>query len=310
MVNAEVVAVPPDDLQAVITHPPHRHRDEGLRRQAAQGGQGFLAEEVGFPLAGSAGAGLAELRPRKVRLVAVLPKANHLRAHHQSLAQTEPVPHGGYDTVLDGRLPVRAVIVANAPFRFWPEAYAWAAQAELLLAADGGANHLARVGLRPHLVVGDLDSITPETRAWIGEARIVPRPDQDHTDLEKTLALAVERGATEALILAATGGRLDHALHNLGLLGRFGKSLACEIREEHQRIVPVHDRASFAVKPGATVSLMPLEPCSRVWAEGFHWPLFGEPLSLATRTSLSNRATAPRVEVRVEGGVCLVFLPC
>lgn len=205
---------------------------------------------------------------------------------------------------------MRAVIVANAPFRFWPEAYTLAREAPLLLAADGGANHLARVGLKPHFVVGDLDSIEPGVRAWIGEARIAPRPDQDHTDLEKTLLFAIEHGATEALVLAATGGRLDHALENLALLGRFAWRIACEIREEHQRIVPVHNEARWRVAPGSTVSIMPLEPCPRVWTEGLHWPLRGEPLSLLTRTSLSNRAEAETVSVRVLGGVCLVFLPC
>lgn len=205
---------------------------------------------------------------------------------------------------------METVIVANAPFRFWPEALRWARRADLLLAADGGANHLANVGLRPHFVVGDLDSVTPEVRAWIGDERVVPRPNQDLTDLEKTLLFALERGASRAVILAATGGRLDHALENLGLLGRYGNRLACEIREENTRIVPVLSQASFAVPVGSTVSVMPLGDCARVWLSGFAWPLVGEPLSLLSRTSLSNRAVEPEVQVRVEGGVLLAFLPC
>lgn len=205
---------------------------------------------------------------------------------------------------------MRAVIVANAPFRFWPEAVTWARQADLLLAADGGANHLAKVGLRPHFLVGDLDSVAPEVRAWVGEERVVPRPDQDFTDLEKTLLFALERGASQAVILAATGGRLDHALENLGLLGRYGSKLACEVREENTRIVPVFSQASFSVPAGATVSLMPLGECARVWLSGCVWPLAGEPLSLLSRTSLSNRALGTQVQVQVEGGVLLAFLPC
>ncbi len=202
------------------------------------------------------------------------------------------------------------VIVANAPFRFWPEALALARRAGLLLAADGGANHLAQVGLRPHFLVGDLDSVRPEVRAWVGEERVVPRPSQDHTDLEKTLAFALEKGASQAVILAATGGRLDHALENLGLLGRYGSKLPCEIREEKTRIVPIFSQARFSVPCGATVSVMPLGECARVWLSGFAWPLAGEPLSLLSRTSLSNRALEPQVQVKVEGGILLAFLPC
>lgn len=203
-----------------------------------------------------------------------------------------------------------AVVVANAPFSFWPQAFALASEAWLLLAADGGANHLARVGLRPHFVVGDLDSISPSVRAWVGEERVVPRPDQDHTDMQKTLEFALAHGATQAILLAATGGRLDHALENLGLLARFVHRLPCQILEPHTRIVPVAGEATFPVEPGSTVSLMPLGECARVWTEGLHWPLRGEPLSLAQRTSLSNRADAGEISVRVEGGVLLAFLPC
>ncbi|MCX7895228.1 MAG: thiamine diphosphokinase [Thermoanaerobaculum sp.] len=202
-----------------------------------------------------------------------------------------------------------AVVVGNAPFAFWPQAFRWARQASLLVAADGGANHLARVGLRPHAVVGDLDSILPEVRAWVGEERLVPRPNQDFPDLHKALAFVQERGAKTVRVVAATGGRLDHTLENLAILGRFAHLLACEICEPQQRVVAVVQEASFAVTPGATVSLMPLDPCPKVWTEGLHWPLHGELLTLLQRTSLSNRADAPQVRVRVEGGVLLAFLP-
>lgn len=204
---------------------------------------------------------------------------------------------------------MEAVIVANAPFRFWPKVFSLVRRAPLLLAADGGANHLAVLGVRPHFVVGDFDSLEPSVRAWVGEARLVSRPDQDHTDLEKTLEFALERGARSITVLAATGGRLDHALENLAILGRFAGRAACEIWDREQRILPVLEESLFQVKEGATVSLMPLGKALRVWTKGLHWPLSGEPLDLLSRTGLSNRAVASEIFVKVEGGVLLVFLP-
>ena len=52
-------------------------------------------------------------------------------------------------------MPVdRALLVANGPV-VWTETLAGlAAGATLLLAADGGANHLGRIGLRPAAVSG------------------------------------------------------------------------------------------------------------------------------------------------------------
>ena len=44
-------------------------------------------------------------------------------------------------------------------------------------------------------------------------------PEKDDTDTQSTLNLAIRRGAKNILILGATGGRLDHFIGNMGLLG-------------------------------------------------------------------------------------------
>ena len=86
-----------------------------------------------------------------------------------------------------------------------------------------GANHLAAIGLRPAAVIGDLDSIRSGIRAWVGENRLVHRPDQNRTDLDKALDFAfAELGLARLTVLAATGGRCDHEQANLGLLARLG----------------------------------------------------------------------------------------
>jgi thiamine pyrophosphokinase len=203
-----------------------------------------------------------------------------------------------------------ALVVANAPWRWREEFVALVRRSALVLAADGGANHLARIGVRPAAVVGDLDSIRPDVRRWVGDERIVARPDQESTDLHKTLAYAFdERGAEKVTVLAATGGRLDHAIENLALLGRWADRGEVELLDEEQRIVAVSDAFTTTAKAGATISLMPLGRCARVWTRGLRWELDGEPLDLAGRTSVSNVAEGGQIEVRAEGGIVLVFLP-
>jgi thiamine pyrophosphokinase len=158
-------------------------------------------------------------------------------------------------------------------------------------------------------VVGDLDSIDLETRAWLGEGCLVHRPDQESTDLHKTLAHAFdERGAERVTILAATGGRLDHALENLGLLARWSARGQVEILDAHARIVAVGGEAELATSPGQTVSLVPLGRCERVTTRGLRWRLDGEPLDLAGRTGVSNVAVGDSIALRIEGGHLLVFL--
>ena len=201
------------------------------------------------------------------------------------------------------------VVVANAPLDWSEPLVRLVRSAALVVAADGGANHLARIGVKPSAVVGDLDSLRPEVREWLGEGLLVPRPDQSSTDLDKTLAYVVdERGARTVTVLGATGGRLDHALENLALLARWAGRAEIELRDESTRIVAVTAAASFAVARGSTVSLLPAGRCERVWTEGLRWPLAGAPLDLLDRTGVCNRATAESVSVRVEGGAVLVFL--
>ncbi len=202
-----------------------------------------------------------------------------------------------------------AIVVASAPWRWRAPFVELVRAAELVLAADGGANHLARIGIRPDAVVGDLDSILPEVRRWVGEERMVPRPDQDFTDLHKALAYAFEeRDAGRVTVLAATGGRLDHALENVALLARWAGRGGLELRDEHHRVVPVIERAEFVSTAAQVVSLIPLGRCEQVWTRGLRWELGGEPLDLAGRTSMSNVVEGERFEVRVEGGALLVFL--
>ncbi len=62
------------------------------------------------------------------------------------------------------------VVVANAPLAWSESLVSLIRDARMVIAADGGANHLARIGVKPVAVIGDLDSIRPEVRAWLGEA--------------------------------------------------------------------------------------------------------------------------------------------
>jgi thiamine pyrophosphokinase len=205
---------------------------------------------------------------------------------------------------------VRAtVVVANAPWRWWAPFVELVRGAECVLAADGGANHLARIGVRPDAVVGDLDSIRPGVRSWVGEERMVMRADQEFTDLHKTLEFAFdERHSRQVIVLAATGGRLDHDLENLALLARWASRGSLELRDERHRVVPVIDKADLATTAGQGISLMPVGRCERVFTRGLHWELHGEPLDLAGRTGVSNLSEGDRTEIRVEGGALLVFV--
>ena len=112
---------------------------------------------------------------------------------------------------MENRGERRPVLVAGAPLRWDKRLAVLATSADPLLAADSGADHLARIGLRPAAVIGDLDSISAATRDWLGEEILIPRPEQDRTDLDKALEHAFATlDLVELTVLAAMGGRPDH----------------------------------------------------------------------------------------------------
>ena len=200
------------------------------------------------------------------------------------------------------------LLVANAPLSWTPRLAALAAAAVPLLAADGGADHLARLGLRPAAVIGDLDSISRETRAWLGEGPLVERPDQDRTDLDKALEYAFDDLGVERLtVLAAVGGRLDHDLGNLGLLARLAMGENLVFEDESHRVLAVAGEAALVAQPGETWSFWTYDPSVRVTIDGVRWPIEDATIDAGGQPSISNQATAEEVRVQALGGAVIVM---
>jgi len=202
----------------------------------------------------------------------------------------------------------RALMVANAPLHWHPRIASLAASAEPLLAADGGANHLARLGLRPTAVVGDLDSIHAETRAWLGEEIMVHRPSQDRTDLDKAIEYAFDEiGITNLTVLAALGGRTDHDFANLGLLSRLAMGERLVFEGDDQRVLAVAGEAELPACPGETWSFWTFDPTVHVTIDGVRWPLDDAPIDAAGHPSISNKAVDDRIRIRATGGSVVVM---
>ena len=92
---------------------------------------------------------------------------------------------------------------------------------ELIIAVDGGANHLYRLGIMPNYILGDLDSIEDDIREYYEASDVVFKKfptKKDETDAELAVWLVEEVGLLGIDIYAALGGRIDHELANIQLL--------------------------------------------------------------------------------------------
>lgn len=181
----------------------------------------------------------------------------------------------------------------------------WADSAELVAAADGGADRLLAAGVAPHLVVGDLDSATPAALAAAG--RVVRVASQDDTDCDKLLAVLHGEGVRDVTLANLEGDQLDHVLGSLGSCLRSPVRVRLLLRRGLAWVLGPGPFAA-AAPPGARVSLLPLVDCDGVDLAGVAWPIEGGQLSLGGRSSVSNRAVAPRVSGRIGAGGALLFV--
>jgi len=203
----------------------------------------------------------------------------------------------------------RAVVLANgvppAPHLYGD----LLAQADLVVAADGGANALLEAGLRLDVVVGDLDSIdVVALERWSRDGGLVvaaPRR-KDETDLELSLHYCLARKAARIAIVAALGGRTDHMLANIFLLASLDHAVSCAIVAPDCRIQAVRggNTLHLDARVGDVLSLLPFNaPVEGITTAGLEYPLRDESLVLGSPRGVSNVFTATEAVVSVRQGL-------
>ena len=86
---------------------------------------------------------------------------------------------------------------------------------DLIIAADGGYLKLEKYDVKPHLVLGDFDSLNEIPKQY----EIIKHPvKKDDTDTLLAVKTGFSRGYKRFVIYGGTGGRLDHTLANLQTL--------------------------------------------------------------------------------------------
>ena len=191
----------------------------------------------------------------------------------------------------------------------------WLDAADLVIAADGGAGTLDRLGRQPDRLVGDLDSTDPALVARL-EAAGVPverhPADKEATDTELALAAARTAGATRIVLLGALGGeRIDHELANLLLLADPSlEGRDVRIVSGRTTVRLIHGSGSLALDgaDGDLVSLLPIGgDAAGVTTAGLRWGLHGATLPIGASRGISNEIVTAPGSVSLEDGILLVI---
>jgi len=180
-------------------------------------------------------------------------------------------------------------------------------RSEFFICADGGANYAAKLGERPDLIIGDLDSIKALTVKKFRSVTTRRIADQNSTDLEKALSWLMRRNYTDVIVLGATGGRVDHLAGNLSALGKFSKRARITFVDESGEMRAVGSEMVLEAPPGTTISLIPLSRCEGIVTQGLKWELQNGTLELGFREGTSNIVKSSPVTIRVRRGTLLLY---
>ncbi len=172
------------------------------------------------------------------------------------------------------------------------------------VAADGGGAAALSAGIVPDLVIGDLDSLTPEVQAKLPDERIIQVQEQETTDFEKVL---LRTDSPLSLGFGFSGGRLDHELAALHALMRFAHRHILLFRPD-ELVFHCPPEITLTLEPGDIVSLFPLAPV-RARSRGLKWALDGLTLQAGAQIGTSNEASASEVYIAPEAPGLIVIVP-
>ena len=184
---------------------------------------------------------------------------------------------------------------------------------ELIIAVDGGANHLYRLGIMPNYILGDLDSIDDDIRSYYEASDVVFKKfptKKDETDAELAVWMVEEEGLLGIDIYAALGGRIDHELANIQLLYYIlDRGMYPRIISEREEIYILrNEEMNLKGSIGDIVSIIPVEGDARgITLANMEYSVEELDLKYSVTRGISNVMLAEDAYINVRDGCILVI---
>lgn len=205
----------------------------------------------------------------------------------------------------------RIIIFANGELPDLDKARALLREDDFILCADGGTRHALALGLKPDLVIGDMDSTDKDHLRKL-RAYDVPvesfSHDKNETDLELAIHRALELEPKEIIILAALGGRTDQTLANIALLTDLRLStFDLRLDDGVEEILFCRNQVQVEGRSGDIVSLLPWgAPVHGVQTYSLKWALNDETLHPEKTRGVSNEMISDVASIAIKSGLLLI----
>ncbi len=203
----------------------------------------------------------------------------------------------------------QVLIVANGE---WPETFNLEEKLNdfaVIIALDGASNRLVKGGVLPHVIIGDLDSISSSVLEHCKKngTLVVHDSDQEKSDISKGLRWAHQNYSdSQVYVVGVEIGRYDHHLAAYSALFECNSSAILILNNwKAQRVTSTSKQ--IQIEPGTIVSLIPFGTVTGVALKGCQYPLNDESLRTGTR-GVSNKALETSITVSVKTGDLLLLI--
>ena len=185
----------------------------------------------------------------------------------------------------------------------WPPESVWKPLSEccdVIVGVDGGTDAAISRNIDVTMATGDFDSITDT------EVDRIALPDQNSSDLEKTLQYAAENGAEAVEVVGVEGGEIDHQLAAFAALVEAPPELDVHLHMSEHVVMRCLDDLELVLDEGTKLSLFAFTACANVSISGVEFPLDCEPLAFSTR-GLHNVALGGAIHIESDGALVVVI---
>lgn len=204
----------------------------------------------------------------------------------------------------------RCVIIANGLIEDIGQFEELLKNADVIICADGGLNHLDKIGIYPTMLMGDMDSISQNLLSKYASVERLTFPTRkDATDSELAIDYAVGLAPKEIILLGMTGRRLDHGLTNLHMLKRIPRNIKASVIDAHNKVYYCDSDFVYTGCVGELLSIVPItQAVHGITTRGLDYPLVNETLFFRESRGVSNVVKSPDVRIEARSGEFFVIL--
>ena len=170
-----------------------------------------------------------------------------------------------------------------------------------IISADGATNQLHRMGITPHMIIGDLDSISPELLKIYRHKRV---EDQNYSDFQKALKYMHDNDWLPTIICGITGGYIDHEINNIDIFMQTDRNIfitdsviGYKVQAESKYTFPVGTKISIIGMPECVIS-----------TRGLKWELERYTTKFPGQNSCFNRVVSEKLTVIPHKGTALMMV--